>query len=70
MTPLCVHRCFLPGHPPFAGAHWPQTDGKWLMVELRARLVGKGLLAWSCVGVSLGRGPTWGLASAMPSGQT
>lgn len=69
MTPLCVHRCFLPVHPPFAGAHGPQTDGKWLMVDLRARLVGKGGLAWSRVGVSLGRGPTWGLASAVPSGQ-
>ena len=70
MTPLCVHRCFLPVHPPaFAGAHWPQTDGKWLMVDLSARLFGKGDLAWSRVGVSLGRGPTWGLSSAMPSGQ-
>ena len=39
------------------------------MADLSARLVGKGGLAWSRVGVSLGRGPTWGLSSAMPSGQ-
>lgn len=40
------------------------------MVELRARLIGKGRLARSLVGVSLGRGPKWGLVSAMPSGQS
>lgn len=33
---------------PTQGDHWPQTDGKWLMVEQRAGLTGL------CVGVSLG----------------
>lgn len=40
--PPCMHRCFLPGPTPFTGAHWPQTDRKWLAVEQRG------------VGVSLG----------------
>lgn len=41
-SPPCMHRCFLPGPTPFTGAHWPQTDRKWLAVEQRG------------VGVSLG----------------
>lgn len=53
----CVHRCFLPGPPPFTGGwgspYWPQRDGKWLMVEQKAGLP-RGWPAQGSVEVSLG----------------
>lgn len=51
-VPLCT-QMFPLWAPSYTGAHWPQTDGTWLVVEQRAGLIG-GWLAQSSVGVSLG----------------